>query len=91
MAFASEHRETRAAMNQMLFRDVNERVKKLNEGFTLFTPLGEWICECANDACTEKVEMSAVEYEKIRSEGTRPKLWCGPYRVSFSWSSCFGS
>jgi hypothetical protein len=64
-------RENRAASNQTLFRDVNERIKELNEGFTLFTPLGEWICECANDTCTERVEMSATEYEKIRSEGTR--------------------
>jgi hypothetical protein len=73
MAFAEDAsaREKRAASNQTLFRDVNERVKELNEGFTLFTPLGEWICECANDTCTERVEMSAVEYEKIRSEGMR--------------------
>src|SRR2546430_2064397 len=72
MAFSeTSNRDERAANNQMLFRDVNERVKELNEGFTLFTPLGEWICECANDTCTERVEMSAAEYEKIRSKGTR--------------------
>ena len=64
-------REKRAASNQTLFREVNERVKELNDGFTLVTPLGEWICECANDTCTERVEMSATEYEKIRGDGAR--------------------
>jgi hypothetical protein len=64
-------REKRAATNQTLFREVNERVKELNDGFTLFTPLREWICECANDACTERVEMSATEYEAVRSDAAR--------------------
>jgi hypothetical protein len=64
-------REKRAASNQTLFRDVNERVKELNDGFTLSTPLGEWICECANDTCTERVEMSATDYEAVRNGGAR--------------------
>jgi hypothetical protein len=63
-------REERAATNQTLFRDINERVKELNEGFSLLT-LGEWICECADDTCTEKVAMSANEYEAIRNDGAR--------------------
>jgi len=72
MAFSeTNNRDERAAMNQTLFRDVNEHVKDLNEGFSIVYPVGEWICECANDTCTERVEMSAAEYEKIRSEGTR--------------------
>jgi hypothetical protein len=64
-------RETRAAQNQTLFREINERVKELNEGFSLLSPVGEWICECANDTCTELIEMTAAEYEAIRSDGAR--------------------
>jgi hypothetical protein len=64
-------REERAATNQTLFRDINERVKELNEGFSLLTPLGEWICECADDTCIDKVAMSANEYESIRKNGAR--------------------
>jgi hypothetical protein len=72
MAFSeTNNRDERAAMNQMLFRDVNERVKDLNEGFSMVLPVGAWICECANDTCSERVEMSAAEYEQIRSEGRR--------------------
>jgi hypothetical protein len=64
-------RAARAAKNQSLFRDVNERVKDLNQGFSLVTPMGEWICECANESCFECVEMSADEYEAIRRDGAR--------------------
>ena len=64
-------RQEQAAKNQGLFREINERVKELNEGFSLVSPIGEWICECANDKCTETVAMSADEYEAIRSDGVR--------------------
>jgi hypothetical protein len=62
-------REARAATNQTLFREVNERVKELNEGFSLVLPLGDWVCECANDTCIERVVMSANEYEAVRGDG----------------------
>ncbi len=64
-------REIRAAQHQTLFREINERVKDLNEGFSFVSPVGEWVCECANDTCTELIEMTAAEYEAIRSDGAR--------------------
>jgi hypothetical protein len=64
-------REERAATNQTLFREINERVKELHQGFSLVLPLDEWICECADDTCTDKVAMSANEYEAIRNDGAR--------------------
>jgi hypothetical protein len=67
----SRDREVRAAQNQSLFREINERVKELNEGFSLVLPIGEWVCECANETCTERISMSAQEYEEIRSDGVR--------------------
>jgi hypothetical protein len=60
---------TRAARNQSLFREINERVKQLNEGFSLVLPVGEWICECADDTCVERIELSAAEYEAVRVDG----------------------
>jgi hypothetical protein len=73
MAFSedSSDREARAAKNQALFREINERVRVLNEGFAMVIPVGEWICECANETCTERIEMTAEEYETIRSDGAR--------------------
>ena len=64
-------REARAATNHVLFREVNERVKEVNEGCSLVFPVGEWICECANDACVERIELSANEYELVRRDQAR--------------------
>ena len=66
----AEDRGTRAARNQSLFREINERVKQLNEGFSMVLPVGEWICECADDTCVERIELSAGEYEAVRVDGT---------------------
>jgi len=65
-----EDRDTSAArvgQNQALYREVNERVKELNEAFDALLPLGEWICECANESCFEKIEMTHEEYEAVRA------------------------
>jgi hypothetical protein len=61
---------SRAARNQSLFREANERVKQLNEGFSMVLPVGEWICECADDTCVKQIELSATEYEAVRDDGT---------------------
>jgi hypothetical protein len=66
----AEDRGTRAARNQSLFREINERVKQLNEGFSMVLPVGEWICEGADDTCVERIELSAAEYEAVRIDGT---------------------
>jgi hypothetical protein len=64
-------RQKRAATNQSLFRDVNERVKDLNDHFHAYTTLSDWICECANDTCVERIEMASQDYEQIRAAGER--------------------
>jgi hypothetical protein len=61
----------RGARTQSLFRDVNERVKGINTAFSVAVPLGDWVCECANDACTERVALSPEEYEAVRSHAKR--------------------
>jgi hypothetical protein len=66
-----DQRRSLAARNQSSFREINERVKDLNEGFSLVLPLGEWVCECADTLCVERIELSAQEYEAIRENGTR--------------------
>jgi hypothetical protein len=64
-------RQQRAAKNQSLFREVNERVKDLNDSFHVFTSISDWVCECANDDCFELIEMSAREYENVRRTASR--------------------
>ena len=55
-----------AAENQALFRDVNERLKILNQAFESATRDSEFICECANNDCMEHVVLTLLEYEAVR-------------------------
>jgi hypothetical protein len=68
---SSRDRSARAAKNQALFRGANDRVKELNQAFNLVAPLGEWICECANVGCIERIEMSIGAYEEVRLHEVR--------------------
>src|SRR5687767_9684937 len=60
----------RAAENQSLFREVNERLQELNDTFTAFTPYGDCACECADTACMERLPMTLAEYEQLRATPT---------------------
>jgi hypothetical protein len=71
MQEADESRQVRAAQNQSLFREINERIESLNESFSHLEPMGDWICECADDTCTEHMKMTLGEYEAIRQDGNR--------------------
>ena len=64
-------RAARAARNQALYREVNERVKEVIEAWDALLPLGQWVCECANTDCFESVEMTREEYEAVRAAPTR--------------------
>jgi hypothetical protein len=50
--------------SQMLFREVNERLRETVGAFE--GPL-EFLCECSNEDCIEKVGLDIKEYERIRS------------------------
>jgi hypothetical protein len=67
----AEQHEARGARTQALFRDINERVKQINSAFEVVLALGDWGCECVDDACTERLYLSYGEYERIRSDPTR--------------------
>lgn len=60
-------RERRAAKNQSLFREVNERIEPLNQSFSPSNRLNEFLCECANETCSEHVSMTVEEYEAVRA------------------------
>jgi hypothetical protein len=70
-------REARAAQNQLLFREVNEQVGQVHAQFALVDDFGPaapphtWVCECANAACLERIEMSVTEYRRVRSSAAR--------------------
>jgi hypothetical protein len=62
-----DQRRIRAAENQALMRSVNDRIDEINRTFADFTPYGSWVCECADIACVERIDMTLAEYEEVRS------------------------
>jgi hypothetical protein len=61
-------RERGSAENEILFRDVNERLESLNEAFTPLTDQVVIVCECADIACMERIAMTTAEYEALRAD-----------------------
>ena len=55
----------RLARNQVLFREVNERVSELAVAGRI-DPIA-FLCECSRMDCDETIELDRAEYEEIRS------------------------
>ena len=62
-------REERVARNEALFREVNERIKDVNEGIETASE-ADFLCECGDPECTEPVSLTPVEYEEVRRDAT---------------------
>jgi hypothetical protein len=65
-----ERRQVQAAMNQAIFREVNENLEKLNRDFSAIIPVGDFVCECADTTCTSRIGITIAEYEELRSVPT---------------------
>jgi hypothetical protein len=63
------NREERLAENEILFRNVNERIKELQSDQWGLEQV-DFMCECAEESCTQVLRLPAQEYERIRSEPT---------------------
>lgn len=63
----SVHAE-RLARNQVLFREVNERLREVLDESTGPT---EFVCECSSADCTDTVPLDLAEYERIRANSNR--------------------
>jgi ABC-type phosphate transport system ATPase subunit len=71
---ALDARRMRAAKNQSLLREVNERIEELAAGqsSSMFEELRlartiDLACECMDETCTERVTLTVADYEEIRS------------------------
>jgi hypothetical protein len=62
----NEHK--RLALNEALFRDVNERIAETADRFE--AEKTEFVCECADPSCTERVPATLGEYERVRAKPT---------------------
>jgi len=64
-------RRARAARNQSLFREVNERIADLTRRYADELLPNRYICECLNTDCTATLELTHDEYERLRADGAR--------------------
>jgi hypothetical protein len=60
---ASSHEQL--VRNQLLLRDVNERIAEVAVGWPGDPPT--FLCECSNEDCHETLALSLGEYEVVRS------------------------
>lgn len=63
-------RRERDARNQALFREVNEQIEQLNETFGT-DEQDSLVCECGNPECTQAIELTRAEYERVRAHANR--------------------
>jgi hypothetical protein len=61
-------RQVRIAQTEALFRSVNERIAESAERFLADT--AEFVCECSDQSCTERLEATLDEYEGVRNDAT---------------------
>lgn len=52
-------------------RQRNEWIQEMSDDFQLGDGLSTYICECGDVECRDIVRLTPVEYERIRSVGTR--------------------
>ena len=58
--------EERAARNEALFRQVNERIEELADKFGVGE--GEFVCECSNGDCVARITVPLSVYEQVRTD-----------------------
>jgi hypothetical protein len=69
MTAAVEASDNQRAHNEILFREVNERVEEITEEThdQSNRAMIFFVCECGNTDCLEKIELTRSEYERIRA------------------------
>jgi hypothetical protein len=66
----SDERGHRIAMNESVFREVNERIEDLAETFELGDQPLNLVCECGDPTCVQRITIKRSEYEAVRSDPT---------------------
>jgi hypothetical protein len=64
-------REQRLVKNEVMFRDLNERVAQSAHAQGVDDHVFEFLCECSNADCTLRVRLTLSAYETVRSDPTQ--------------------
>jgi hypothetical protein len=59
------------AQNEVLFREVNERVNEIAHDHGRDDHMYDYLCECANSDCTFQIALTQPEYESLRADATQ--------------------
>jgi hypothetical protein len=78
-------REERLGHNEALFRAVNERLKELADRSGTVEGGIEFLCECTDELCTERITLGAPAYARVRSDPRRFILVPGHERGDVEW------
>ena len=62
------HNDLQIARTESLYRDVNERIAETAQRF--YSDDAAFVCECSDKECTERVDATLTEYERVRADGT---------------------
>jgi hypothetical protein len=73
--------EERLARNEALFREVNERINDVADALGRDKSY-EFLCECSDTGCAERITLTHDEYEQIRADGRRFVLAPGHARTN---------
>lgn len=77
----------RVGRNDALFREANERIKDVVTSYDHEeSELLPFLCECAEETCTEVVQLTADEYEAVRRHPTRFLNVEGHVRSAQGWA-----
>jgi 5-bromo-4-chloroindolyl phosphate hydrolysis protein len=68
---ATEEQLKRAARNQSIFREVNEKLEGLAENFQAVSETAQFTCECADLGCIAMIDLTLNEYEAVRKNPNR--------------------
>ncbi len=60
-------RDERLAKNEALFRQVNERLLEVSTLLGTADSGPDFVCECPDEDCTDRIRLSIGEYEQLRS------------------------
>jgi hypothetical protein len=61
-------RAERVGRNEAFFREVNERVRDVNEAFSDLTGRGDFVCECGDASCVQGITLTMDEYRAVRAQ-----------------------
>jgi formate-nitrite transporter family protein len=65
-----ERRQLQVAANESVFRQINESLEGLNQMLGELVPVGDFVCECGDTGCTQRIGLTIAEYEHLRRHPT---------------------